>query len=200
MVFEDKSGRFETLGRNSRSRTLKFWEPNSAQMAQIQVGPRVNTRGVKSKTLKGNATRGYESFGQMRAMSASVVGYHETWSIASPSTLPVFTRDDVMGTGRDARAGGESENLEGRTRFTVTAVSPDGNKLTGTFARDTSRTGTFRMIRSGSVQGLATDDKTPNEKARDRAIDDIIREQVGDDPEAQRRAREAYEEMQKKNR
>jgi hypothetical protein len=200
VVFENKDGRFETLGRNSRSRTLKFWEPNPAQMAQIQEGPRINTRGVKTKTLRGSAARGYESFGEMRAMSASVIGYHETWTIASPSTLPVFTRDDVMGTGREAKVGGESENLEGRTRYTVTEVSADASELTGTFARDSSRRGTFRMIRSGSIQGLPTDDRTPNEKARDRAIDDAIRNEVGDDPEAQRKAREALEELERKNR
>ena len=105
-----------------------------------------------------------------------------------------------MGTGRDATTGGESENLDGRTRYQVTAVSAGGNEMTGTFARDKSRTGTFRMIRSGPIQGLPKDDKTPNEKQRERAIDEMIRQEVGDDPEAQRKAREALQELEKKNR
>jgi hypothetical protein len=196
VVFDDASGRFEDVG-GHRARTLSFWEPNDAQLAQIAEGPRVNSRGSKSKTLRGSPEKGFESFGQMRAMSASVIGYHETWSIGDPTGLPVFTRDDVLGTGRAAQAGGDKQNMEGRTRYTTEEVLVEGKLLRGSYARDENRRGSFQMLRAGPAQGLPTDGPTPNEKARQRVEEEIRKEMERRlkeaDPETIREIREELE-------
>lgn len=176
VVFQDTTGRFEAVGANRRARTLVAWEPNESQLAQIVEGPRVNSRGSKTKTLKGSPQKGYQSFGQLRTVSASVIGYHEVWSIDQPTTLPVFTRDDIMGSGRPKTAGGDKLNLEGRTQYVTKEVTDGGNTLSGVFVRDESRTGVFRMMRAGDVQGLRTDGRTPNEKARDRFEEQLMEE------------------------
>ena len=66
------------------------------------------------------------------AASASVVTYSEDWSIEAPNALPVFTRSDVMG-------GGNTDVLEGITRYTTREVKSGGNELIGEFERDGSR-------------------------------------------------------------
>jgi hypothetical protein len=211
VVFEDRTGRFETLGRNTRARTLHFWEPNQAQRERIAEGPRVNTRGSKSKSLRGSVDKGYKSAGQMRAMSASVIGYHETWSIEDAGVMPVFTRDDVLGSGRSEKLGGSAENIEGRTRYTSMEVAEDGNTLRGRYQRDLNRVGVFRMIRAGPVQGLESDGRTPNEKLADqlreaveqwreqegeRYMEDLERRIQEGDPEAIGEARRLLRERQ----
>ena len=182
--FNDGSGRFGRVGRNNRARLMHKWEPNESQMAEIMDGPQVNSRGSKKKSLRGSPKRGYKSSSASRSTSALTVGYQETWSIDEPAELPVFTRDDALGT-ESALATKSSKVVSGRTRYATLQISEDGNLLTGTYARDENKRGTFKLIRAGSARGLETDGRTPNEKAQDRAREQF-RQQVRD--EARRRA------------
>ncbi len=189
VVFDDGSGRFEARGGNRRARVLAAWQPNEAQRQEIQAGLRVNSRGTKTKSLRGSFESGWESVGTLRAQSASVVGYHETWRIANLTTLPVFTRDDVLGSGPSDSASARIEGLEGRTQYTTREVLEGGNLLRGDYARDQNRTGTFQLIRSGSARGLDTGGLTPNQKAAERArrqlLEDVNRPRREDEPEPQ---------------
>jgi hypothetical protein len=182
--FNDGSGRFGRVGRNPRARMLHKWEPNEAQMEEILAGPQVNSRGSKVKSLRGSPKRGYKSSNSSRSMSALTVGYQETWSIDEPVALPVFTRDDALGT-ESALATNSDSVVSGRTRYATLEISEDGNVLTGTYGRDENKRGTFQLIRAGSARGLETDGRSPNEKAQDR-VREQIRQQVRD--EARRRA------------
>jgi hypothetical protein len=169
VFFQDQSGRFEARAGNPRARTLEKWEPNGSQLDQIHNGPRVNTRGSKSKTLRGSTTRGYESVGGARASSAMTFGYQETWKIESLAALPVFSRRDVMSSGLTQSSGG---SLDGLTRYATTKVV-NRDLLRGSFSRDESRQGEFKMMRTPIPRGLDSNGKTPNEKLRERIQDDI---------------------------
>jgi len=159
VVFDEQTGRFDSsLGRSSR--VLEFWEPNEAQLADIQDGLAVNERGMKSKSLR-KSDDGWASFSKATAASASVIGYTEYWSIENAPDGPIFKREDVLGSER-------SEDLDGVTLYTTQTVEPGGTVLRGQFERDGTRHGTFRMMRSAGTEGLKTDGKTPNEKANDR--------------------------------
>lgn len=150
VVFRDPTGRFENLGTNRARRILHAWEPNAGQYAQIESGLEINSRGSKAKTLRrAYDGDGYESVGGLRVASASVIGYHETWSISGLATLPVFTRDDIMGSAR-------AEQMEGRTRYSTLKASAGGDLLEGEFQRDASRSGTFRLMRSGDVDSVGS--------------------------------------------
>ena len=144
VVFENREGRFEASDRERPVRVLDFWEPNEAQLAEIEKGLFVNPRGAKSKGLRGSPSRGYRSAGGLRSESASVIGYSESWSVAGLPGKPVFTQDVVMGSGR-------TEDMQGRTRFTAEAVSPEGNEVRGRFVRDGTRHGTFALRRTGAA-------------------------------------------------
>jgi hypothetical protein len=159
VVFDDQSGRFDrSLGRSSR--VLEFWEPSSSQLADIKDGLAVNERGMKSKTLK-NSDGNWASFSRNTAASASVISYVEHWSIDSGDTGPIFRREDVLGSER-------SEDLDGVTLYTTTVIGSEDGSMSGSFERDGSRHGTFKMTRSGATEGLKSDGKTPNEKANER--------------------------------
>jgi len=170
--FNDGSGRFGRVGRNPRARMLHKWEPNEAQMEEILAGPQVNSRGSKVKSLRGSPKRGYKSSSASRSMSALTVGYQETWSIDEPASLPVFTRDDALGT-ESALATDSDSVVSGRTRYATLEISEDGNVLTGTYGRDENKRGTFKLIRAGSARGLETDGRTPNQKQGERFRDQI---------------------------
>ena len=156
VVFDDWSGRFEARGRNPRSRVLAGWEPNDKQMAQVMEGPRVNTRGSKTKSLKGSPKKGYASISRMQVRSATIVGYQENWTIEGlVEGKPTFSRADMLGAGGGGKA-------EGQTIFAVTDV---GDRPTGTFERDGIRHGTFFMIKTSGVRGLEKKEGTVNERA-----------------------------------
>jgi hypothetical protein len=162
VVFTDESGRFERLGSNRQSRVLGAWEPNPAQLAEIQGGLQYNTRGGKQKSLEGSSSTGWSSGTARRSQSASVISYSETWTIDSPSGLPVFTREDVMGSSDDDVA-------EGRTIYKSEAVEGDA-VLKGSFERDGTRRGTFKMVRSGAASITRGSGKTQEERMRDAFI------------------------------
>jgi hypothetical protein len=172
VVIQDQSGRFEPTATNPRSRVLESWEPNSAQFEEISSGPRVNSRGSKTKTLKGSDTRGWKTLGRRaQVASASVVGYQETWSIEVQNGKRIFSFAETIGTTALASEGG-------LTQYTELAASPDGNKIQGTYVRDGVRHGAFRMIRTAPIRGLVTSeetDETVNERHIRKNMKEIIR-------------------------
>jgi len=169
VVFEDDEGRFER-SRGRYSRVLAAWEPSPGQLAQIQAGLEINERGSKKKTLVGSDAAGWKSTASSQPQSANIVTYTEAWGIQNPATKPVFLRSETLGS-----AGMES--LEGGTRFETQSVAAGGAELRGSFERDGSRHGTFRMMRAGAVSNVGKDGKTPNEKQREK-IEQLIREQL----------------------
>ena len=114
--FDDDSGRFEAMRGGRAARVIAAWEPNPAQLADIQDGLAVNSRGSKTKTLNAGADGTSWSSGRGSAAdSAMVITYSETWSIEGLPDAPVFTRVDSMG-------GASAESMEGSTRY----ASEDG--------------------------------------------------------------------------
>lgn len=146
VVFEDQTGRFDR-SQGRLARVLDGWEPNRAQLDQIAAGLEVNDRGSKSKTLREHGDDGWRSTTRPSAASASIVTYVENWSIEGAVGEPIFRREDVLGSGR-------TESLEGVTEYATTEVASGGTVLRGTFERDGTRHGTFRMTRSGSPRAV----------------------------------------------
>jgi murein DD-endopeptidase MepM/ murein hydrolase activator NlpD len=149
VVFEDESGRFERRHTGQYARILHAWEPDGAQRANIAAGLQVNTRGSKTKTLRGSDAKGWASGRRRSAGSASVVTYQEVWSVEGTPDLPIFRRADFMGSD-----GGRTDTMEGLTEYATTKVRQRGDLLEGTFERDGTRHGTFKMMRSGGAKSL----------------------------------------------
>jgi hypothetical protein len=159
VVFEDETGRFEDTGTNRAARVLDYWEPNAAQLAEIQAGPRVNSRGSKVKQLRGADAKGWSSAsGGPGYASASIVTFEETWNLTGLPDRPRFERVEVMGAAA-------TESLEGRTMYETTSVEQDGDLLRGTFNRDGTRVGTFQMRRGGAPRGLESKYASDGERA-----------------------------------
>lgn len=146
-VFEDETGRFERRATGQYARTLGAWEPSPDQLQNIRDGVRVNTRGMKRKSLRGSDQRGWNTTDRARAASASVITYQENWSVGGLPDLPVFVQEDVMGSAR-------TDALEGVTRFETTSIEEGGDLLRGRFERDGTRHGSFEMRRAGAVGSL----------------------------------------------
>lgn len=176
VFFSDGSGRFGRVGGNPRARILHAWEPNASQQSEIDFGLQVNSRGSKTKSLRGSMDRGYASTRARGSRSATVVSYEESWAIDDPTGKPVFTRDDIMGTGLAVAVDSEDGTLSGRTRYATTEVSADGRTLSGTYTRDESKQGVFRLVRAGAPRGIESDGRTPNEKAWERAEQNLRQE------------------------
>jgi len=169
VVFQDDDGRFER-SRTGYSRVVGAWEPNATQRAQIESGLEVNTRGSKEKVLRGSDAAGWKSVGSAQPKNANVITYTETWGLGNAAGKPVFLRNESLGSAA-------MESLEGGTRYETQSVAEGGSELAGSFERDGSRHGTFRMVRAGAVSNVGKDGKTPNEKMRER-IEQQIREQL----------------------
>ncbi len=159
VVFEDKSGRFDSSG-GRNARVLHHWEPNGSQRREIREGLAINQRGSRTKSLKGSATQGWTSAKRRRGyQSASVITFEETWTIEFDGDLPTFTRDDVMGSA-------STESMEGRTLYAAEAI--DGDVITGRFERDAgTRYGTFRLMRSGEAKSVGSGGKTLQDRAEE---------------------------------
>jgi murein DD-endopeptidase MepM/ murein hydrolase activator NlpD len=160
VVFDDETGRFERRQTGQYARILHSWEPSPAQAADIADGLQVNSRGSKQKSLRGSDANGWSSGRQASAASASVVSYQEVWSIEGLPSRPVFTRSDVLG-------GANADDVEGVTQYATTRV--ENGVVSGTFERDGTRRGTFRMLRSGEV-GALKGAQTQEERQRRAAI------------------------------
>lgn len=157
VVFENREGRFEVTDEQRQVRALHFWEPSDEQRGEIDEGLLVNPRGAKSKGLRGSPSRGYFSVGGLRSESTSVIGYSESWSVEGLPSMPVFTQDVVMGSGR-------TEDMQGRTRYAGTLVAPDGNEVRGTFVRDGTRRGSFVLRRAGEAVLIGSKKDTRKDK------------------------------------
>jgi hypothetical protein len=166
VVVEDSRGRFEALGTNTAARVVGPWLPNESQMAEIMGGPRVNSRGSRTKSLRGSDTKGWKSVGRQNMNSTSSFGYVQTWIIDRSAEVPVF--EILESIGNDM-----TENEEGKTTYSETTWSRPGEEIRGIFARDGTRRGTFRMIRTPPIRSLLSegDGKTPNDRVRDEAIE-----------------------------
>lgn len=161
--FDDDTGRFEAQRGGRAARVIAAWEPSASQLADIQDGLAVNSRGSKTKTLRSEAggTKWTSGAGG-GADSAMVITYSENWSIEGLPDAPVFTRDDSMG-------GASAESMEGSTRYTTESVSPDGDEIKGSFDRDGTRKGRFRLIRT-TAHGLTSASKDQQELQRKAGI------------------------------
>lgn len=149
VVFDDEAGRFENLGGNRASRVLDYWEPNPAQQEQIRAGLAINSRGSRSKTLSGSNASGWSSARRAGGYKSSrFITYEETWTIDGLPDAPRFERLDSMGSGG-------SEDFDGRTVYETTSVEAGGDVLRGSFDRDGTRKGSFRLARTGSVRSVA---------------------------------------------
>ena len=144
VIFRDESERFESLASGRKARVERAWQPRPEQLEEIRSGLRVNSRGSKAKTLRGSAERGFRSGGSIRAESASIIGFSESWEISQLDSHPVFRRSDQMGSIR-------TESLEGATVYETREILAQGAELKGRFERDDVQTGSFRMLRAGSV-------------------------------------------------
>ena len=148
VVLDDESGRFEPMRGGRASRVLGKWEPSPTQLADIRDGIQVNSRGSKEKTLRSEAGGTTWSSGEVAAAdSALVISYSETWTITGLPDSPVFTRDDTMGSSA-------TESMSGRTVYKTESVGPNGDEISGTFERDGTRTGRFKLIRAGGTEAL----------------------------------------------
>ena len=145
VVFNDMRGRFTMIAGTTRGRVQEYWEPNAGQLRNIRDGLEVNERESKAKTMRGSLQSGYRSSGGLRSASTSVIGYTQSWSVDDPAGLPVFTRDDLLGSAR-------TENMHGRTQYTTTEVRGGGSSLWGRFERDLTAVGSFRMTRMGELR------------------------------------------------
>ena len=162
VIFDDETGRFESARGGSAVRVVGAWEPSAAQLADIKDGLQVNSRGVKMKSLRAaDGGAAWSSSESASPASASVITYSEHWTISGLPDKPDFVRDDSMG-------GGSAEDLSGRTEYKTTEVG--GDELHGSFDRDGTRIGTFRMIRSGATEGVKTAARTQEELQRKVAI------------------------------
>lgn len=147
VVFADERGRFEKLASGRVIKSSGAWQPNPAQLAQVESGLSVNSQWARGKSLKGDPQRGYRSGGRANRESASVIGYSEAWEIQDLATLPVFRRSDEMSSGRSVALAGRTEY-----RSEAVAAAEHPGRITGAFSRDRVQTGSFLMIRSGPVE------------------------------------------------
>ena len=152
VVLESPTGRFEAYKGNPRSRVLAKWEPDERQLEEIMGGPRVNSRGSKSKSLRGSDTKGWASMGSSRVAGVNVIGFHEDWAIEAEGGRLEFSITEVMG---NAARG----NAEGVTTYTVESGDPTGEEMTGRFNRDGTRIGIFRMFRTPPIRALLSSEE-----------------------------------------
>jgi len=157
VVFADQTGRFERLGTNRASRVLHFWEPNAEQLAQIHEGLEINSRGSRSKALRGSDAEGWSSAKKSSYQSARFITYEENWQITGIPDRPRFVRQDIMGSVR-------TESVEGRTTWEGESVDSSGYLIRGHYDRDGTRIGTFRMTRSGAVSTVKGSGKSQGER------------------------------------
>lgn len=168
VVLQDESGRFERLGTNRASRRLVYWTPTPEQQAELAKGPKVNSRGSKSKALRTTPDGWVSTNAQQQ--SAGFITYEEHWSVSGPPDRPVFTRTDSL-------TGAMAEDTEGRTSYETTQVDDGTGSLRGRYDRDGQRQGTFVMTRVGAVQTLApTSDEKQRERLREHMLDQFGRE------------------------
>ena len=116
------------------------WSPDAQQWEEIRSGLKTDPYSSRSKTLRPSGPDAWRSSGRLRSASASMVGYHELWTILFEGDLPVFSRVDSMGSAR-------TDVVDGQTRFITEARDPDKGELVGRYQRGETFQGRFRMVR-----------------------------------------------------
>jgi hypothetical protein len=159
IVFSDDTGRFERRATGQYARILHYWEPSQGQLDNIRNGLSVNERGSKTKTLRKDGDD-WRSTGGARARSAMTITYQENWIVENPNGLPVFIREEMMGTA-------STESMEGRTEYRTQEILAGGDVLVGTYQRDGTRHGTFRMTRAGARKQL--EERSEKERGEEAA-------------------------------
>jgi hypothetical protein len=169
VVLSDESGRFERLGTNRAARKLVYWTPTPEQQAELARGPKVNSRGSKSKTLR-KTEQGWAS-ANAHQESAGYITYEETWTVTGPPERPVFTRTDSLG-------GAMAEEAEGRTLYETTQLDEGTGSFRGKYDRDGNRLGTFVMTRVGAVEQLtpASEERQAERLREYLGLDELERE------------------------
>jgi hypothetical protein len=145
VVFDDETGRFEKDGANRASRTLRHWQPDEAQLADIKNGLAVNERGMAAATLR-RSEGSWVSEPEQATASASMIRYVESWRVDPAAEGPIFVREDAL---RSERA----EDLTGVTIYTTREAADGRRLLRGDFERDGTQHGTFTMTRAAGVHG-----------------------------------------------
>jgi len=170
VVLQDTDGRFERSRGNPRSRVLDYWEPNDDQLREIMGGPRVNTRGSKTKSLRGSDRKGWKSMSNQMVVSATVMGYREDWSITGEPGDRVFLIHEVLGNAT-------MENAEGKTIYDELEVSENGREIRGSYERDGIKHGRFRMFRTKNIRSLLSEDEdeSVNTRAMKKQADEWMR-------------------------
>lgn len=153
VVFRERTGRFERAGVERERRVLGAWEPSPAQLEEIRRGLAVQDRGRRSKLLQPSDGGGFASRIRAAPASSSVLTYTEDWSVELAGELPVFRHEDRLASGR-------TETMSGVTVWAGESADASGALLVGRFARDGTRSGSFRMRRSGPVRGLSARDRS----------------------------------------
>jgi hypothetical protein len=148
VVFDDESGRFERSSTSRAARVLAYWEPDAGQLAELAQGPKVNARGSRTKRLRAKAG-GWVSTAAAAPQSATVITFTADWSIENAATQPLFQLEDALGSAM-------TDSLEGATRYATERVEEEGRVLRGSYDRDGTRSGTFRLLRTAPVRGLGT--------------------------------------------
>jgi len=145
VVLDAKTGRFESDGANRAARTLRYWQPDEVQLADIKDGLAVSERGMLTVTLR-RSEQSWVSAPERAISSASMIRYVESWRVDPAAEGPIFTREDAL---RSERA----EDLAGLTIYTTRTVADGGRLLRGDFERDGTQRGTFTMTRAAGVHG-----------------------------------------------
>ncbi|MEE3328181.1 MAG: hypothetical protein VX252_12665 [Myxococcota bacterium] len=161
VVLEDESGRFE-----NRQRILGAWEPNPQQRTNIENGPRVNERGMRSKTLRGSDAQGWSSARPSARRATNIMSYEETVEIEGLGEMPLFLRSDQVGSTLLSESGGA-------TRYQVTEIKPGQRRMRGHYEKDGRLKGTFEIRRTKPIRGLKKKDKTPNQRAAEQMRKDF---------------------------
>ena len=140
-----RAGRFEATRGGRAARVLGTWEPSRGAARRHPGRPRGQLARLEDEDAARRGRRHGVDVGRRRrrASPRSVITYSETWSIEGLPDAPVFARDDSMGSAT-------TESMEGRTGYKTETVARTATRSKGRFERDGTRTGRFRMIRSGA--------------------------------------------------
>ncbi len=134
--FVDSRGRFER-----DRRVLGPWEPSRSQRREIERGLFANPRGARVLALEKTEDGGWRTRVDPDALrkSRAVMSFGLAGSIRGTRDLPIFAIDEML------RSLGSVPSLS-QTVMTTRSASPDGDRLTGDYARSADRHGTFRMV------------------------------------------------------
>jgi hypothetical protein len=134
--FVDTRGRFE---RNRR--VVGPWEPSRSQRREIERGLFANPRGARVLVLEQTEEGGWRTHADSDALrrSRAVMSFGLAGAIAGARDLPTFSIDEML------RHPGSITSLS-RTVMTTKSASSSGDRLTGSYTRGGTRTGTFRMV------------------------------------------------------